>query len=355
MTTHFEPLDHLLEIRSRIVVPKNHLNRLPDQIARDAVGSLQLSFILQFDFSGNRWERGIDIPNSGDYLILASQNRTTLRIADHVFETRNWQALAHAGSFVNSLVPTGLESYSFNNLLYELGDQDPNRIALNPCFLLGYGNAVIEVHGIVGFDLGSDSIFERSNDLAAGSVILWICREHNNDIERQPHRIALNLNVALLHDIEQADLNLAGEIRQLVNSENSSIRSGKQTVVHTEFAANRMTALRGLNWVDVADDIGNRDVRRRKLFDISLVPTAILNKCAITEFGNEIAATSTDRLEGIVIDFATGNDGNDFIQQRNQIAQDPAFGLSPQPEKDHVVPRKNRVDRLWNDRFFVSD
>src|SRR5215813_12572255 len=102
MTTHFEPLDHLLEICSRVVVPENHLNRLPDQIARDAVGSLELSFILKFDFSRNRRECRIDIRNSRDYLILSSQNGTTLRIADHVFETRNRQPLAHAGSFVDS-------------------------------------------------------------------------------------------------------------------------------------------------------------------------------------------------------------------------------------------------------------
>src|SRR5208282_836572 len=49
-----------------------------------------------------------------------------------------------------------------------------------------------------------------------------ICAEHNRDIQRQPNRISLNLHVAFLHDVEQSNLNLARQIRQLVNRKNSA-------------------------------------------------------------------------------------------------------------------------------------
>jgi hypothetical protein len=42
---------------------------------------------------------------------------------------------------------------------------------------------------------------------------------------RQTHGITLNLHVAFLHDVEECDLNLAGEIGQFVDGEDAAIRA----------------------------------------------------------------------------------------------------------------------------------
>ena len=78
----------------------------------------------------------------------------------------------------------------------------------------------------MGANLAPDAVFERSNDLAARRVIFRICAEHNRHIERQADGIALNLHVAFLHDVEQADLNLAGEIGQFVDGEDAAVGAG---------------------------------------------------------------------------------------------------------------------------------
>ena len=54
IAAHLEPFDDLLEIRSREILSKNHLDGLPDQVAGNRVRTLQFAFILQLDFSGDR-------------------------------------------------------------------------------------------------------------------------------------------------------------------------------------------------------------------------------------------------------------------------------------------------------------
>ena len=91
-------------------------------------------------------------------------------------------------------------------------------------------------------DLAADAILERRDDLAARRVVFRIRREHQQQIERQPHRIAFDLHVAFLHDVEQADLNLAREIGQFVDGEDAAIGPRHQTVVDSQFVGNVLPA-----------------------------------------------------------------------------------------------------------------
>ena len=84
--------------------------------------------------------------------------------------------------------------------------------AVQPGFLGGDGDAFFDGFGIVGANLGADAVLERSDDFAAGGVVLGIGAENQGDVERQAHGVALNLHVAFLHDVEQRDLDFAGEV-----------------------------------------------------------------------------------------------------------------------------------------------
>ena len=74
---------------------------------------------------------------------------------------------------------------------------------------------------IMRANLAADAILERRDDLSARRVILGIRREHQEHIERQPDRIPFDLHVAFLHDVEQAHLDLARQIRQFVDARRS--------------------------------------------------------------------------------------------------------------------------------------
>ena len=88
-------------------------------------------------------------------------------------------------------------------------------IARHPGLLSGDGNAFLDRGGIVRANFRADAVLERRNDFSARGVIFRVRRENQQHVERHAHRVALNLNVAFLHDVEQADLNFSGEVGQV--------------------------------------------------------------------------------------------------------------------------------------------
>ena len=131
------------------------------------------------------------------------------------------------------------------------------------------------------------------------------------NVERQAHRVALNLHVAFLHDVEQADLNLSGEIGQFIDGEDAAVGARQQSVVHGEFAAAVACPPRAaLIGIDVADQIGDGDVGRGQFFDVALFRSevgdlrlvAVGRRCVSRQRG-------TMRRVGIVVDFASGDVG----------------------------------------------
>src|SRR5437762_3152153 len=106
------------------------------------------------------------------------------------------------------------------NPLDYLGDETRHAnfpsAASRPCLLSRNRDAELDGLGIVRGYLASDAIFERRDDLAARRVVLGIGGEAEHDIERKSHRISFDLDVPFLHDVEETDLDLSGEIGKLV-------------------------------------------------------------------------------------------------------------------------------------------
>ena len=144
-------------------------------------------------------------------------------------------------------------------------------------------------------DFRADAILQRRNDLSARRVVFRVGGEDEHDIQRKAHRITLNLHVAFLHDVEQADLDLAGQIRQFIDREDAAIRARQQSVVNGEFAAERVAAFGGFDGIDVADDVGNRHVGRGKLLDIAFVAGTPDNRRCVSLFFDQVAALAADR------------------------------------------------------------
>ena len=111
------------------------------------------------------------------------------------------------------------------------------RRAIEPRFLRRNVHPVLPCRRIVRPDLRPDAILQRRDDLAARRVVFRVRREHHQQIERQPDGIALNLDVPFLQDVEQADLDLAGQVGQLVDGEDAAVRARQQAIVHREVVA----------------------------------------------------------------------------------------------------------------------
>ena len=116
----------------------------------------------------------------------------------------------------------------------------------------------------------ADAVLERRDDAAAVRVILRVGAKHHAYVEGQPHGEAADLHVPLFEHVEQADLNLRAQVGQLVHAEDAAVRAGNQAEVHHVFAR-EVPPLGMLDQVDLADQVGNRDVGRGQFFVIAAV------------------------------------------------------------------------------------
>ena len=217
---------------------------------------------------------------------------------------------------------------------------------VEPGFLLGDGDALLERGRIVRADFAADAVLERRDDLAARGVILRIGGEDQHQIERQPHRVAFDLHVAFLHDVEQAHLNLAGQVGQFVDGEDAAIGARQQAVVHRQLVGNVLPAARRLDGIDIADHVGDGDVRRGQLFHVAMLAVEPGDGRFVARFRNQVAAAPADRTVRVVVNLAALDVGRDLVEQRGQHADEARLGLPAQSQQNEIVARKNGVDHL---------
>ncbi len=227
--------------------------------------------------------------------------------------------------------------------------------AIGPRFLRRDGDGVGSRRRVVGPNLGTDAVFERRNDFAARRVVFRIGREHQHDVELQANRVALHLNIALLQDVEEPHLNLAGQIGQFVDGEDAAIGARQQAIVHGQFVGQVQSRLCRLDRIDVADDVGDGDVGRGQLLDVARLAGEPRERHLVALARDPRAAGAADRIQRIVVNLAAGHDRNLFVEQIDQRAEDAALGLTAQAEQDEVVAREDRIDQLRDDRFVVAD
>ena len=77
-----------------------------------------------------------------------------------------------------------------------------------------------------------------------------------------------------------------------------------------QLAAEFVSATRGFDGIDVADQVGDGDVRRRQFFHISLVGRQVGDRRVVAMLGDQVAAAAADRSVGIVVNLASGDVGH---------------------------------------------
>ncbi len=210
-------------------------------------------------------------------------------------------------------------------------------VAFRPGLLRGDGDGFVDDLRVVGANLAADAVLERRDDLAARGVVLGVGGEDDRYVERQADGIALNLHVAFLHDVEEGDLDLSGEVGNFVDGEDATVGAGQQAVVHGQFGAEILVAAGGLDGVDVADEIGDGDVGRGQLFDVAVVRGEPGDGGFVAESRDEVAGELRDRSVGIVAGLGAGDVGHCGIEQRGERAEDAGLRLSAQAEQNEIV------------------
>ena len=66
-------------------------------------------------------------------------------------------------------------------------------------------------------------------------------------------------------------------------------------------------------------------------------------------------SSRTDRVGGVVVELAAGNDGQPRIQEPDEQSRQPRLGLPSLAEEDQVVPGQDRVLDRGNDQILVAD
>ena len=86
--------------------------------------------------------------------------------------------------------------------------------------------------------------------------------------------------------------------------------------MHGELAGEILTAARGLDGIEVADEVGDGDIGRGELFDVAVLRGEPGDGRGVAALGDEVAAALAERTVGIVADLAAGDIGHVLIEQR---------------------------------------
>src|SRR5205085_2473663 len=170
-----------------------------------------------------------------------------------VLENAERHSLRYSGALVDALVGARLDRDSLDYLGDEIRNAHFSGAARGPRFLIGNAYAKLDGLRIVRRHFAADAILERRDDLAARGVVLGVRCEAEHHIERKAHRISFDLDIALLHDVEQAHLHFAGEVGQLVQREDPAIRPRQHAVVHSELVTEDVSTAGSLDWIEIAD------------------------------------------------------------------------------------------------------
>ena len=189
---------------------------------------------------------------------------------------------------------------------------------------------------VVRSDLGAVAVLERGDDAAAVGVVLRVGGGNDENIEGETDAVAADLDVALFHDVEEADLDAFREVREFVDAEDATIVAGDEAVVDGEFVG-EVAALGDLDRVDLTDKVGDGDVRGGELLAVAALAVDPFD-LGVVAFGVEdVAAAAADGVKGAVVDLAAADRRDLVVEEGGEGADEARLSLSTLAEKDDVL------------------
>src|SRR6476646_1619024 len=123
----------------------------------------------------------------------------------------------------------------------------------------------------------------------------------------------------------------------------------------SELVADVVSSPRSLNWIDIADHVGYRDVGSCELLDIALVAAEIIDRCVVAHFGNFLASVFANRVVRVVANLRSFDEGQRIVEQRRQQTNQLRLGLAAEPEQNEIMSRQDRIHHLRSNGLFKTD
>ena len=232
--------DDVVEVVDLDPPTERRVERLRDQSLDDALLGRLVADRLQLDLADRRCDHGAQVRHARRGHGLAETDRPPERCGLEDLRVGDGDPDAHAGPLADLGRATRQVGQLGEHLVHERRHRD-RRLAvarLEPLLLLADDRQlVVERPRVVGPDLRPETILERRDDPAAARVVLRVGRRDDVQVEWQADLEAADLDVALLEDVEQADLDPLGEVRQLVDREDAAVGPRDQAVVERQLVA----------------------------------------------------------------------------------------------------------------------
>ena len=133
-----------------------------------------------------------------------------------------------------------------------------------------------------------------------------------------------------------------------------AVRARHEPEMDRELVGQR-AALGDLHGIDVADQVGDRDVGRGELLDVAVVAVQPGDLAALAVLREQRATARGDRRKGVVVDLAAGDLGDPLVEQPGERADHPRLRLSALAEEDQVVSAQQRVLERRQHRVLVAE
>src|SRR5262245_33687532 len=310
---------------------------------------------LQLDLAAGRGHDGAEVAHPRGDLALVQPDGALERVGEKVLPVtdadphRHARALADLGRLARQVRQLGHDLLHVRRRhVLEAGRRELRELGLHD------GDLVLEPPRIVRADLRAEAVLEGRDDAPTVRVVLGVGAGDDIHIDRQPHLVAANLDVALFHDVEQAHLDTLGQVRQLVEREDAQVGSRQEPVVDGQLVA-EVSTFGDLDRVDLADEICDGDVGRGELLAVAAIARDPRDLGLVAALGHALAAGLADRREGIVIDLAAGHRGHLGVEQLDQESRHAGLGLAALAQEDDVLAGQDRVLDLRQDALLVPD
>jgi hypothetical protein len=189
----------------------------------------------------------------------------------------------------------------------------------------------------VGPDFGAEPVLERRDDPSPVGVVLRVRARDQEQVKREPERVAADADVALLQHVQQGHLNPLGQVGQLVQGENAPVGPRHQPVVNGLRVAEG-ASFGHLHRVDVADQVSDAGVGGGEFLAVPFAGVPPADRQVVSQLGGETPAPRAGRVVGMVVDLAALDDRSPLIKQPAEGADQPGLTLAALPEQDEVVP-----------------
>src|SRR5579885_2260890 len=213
----------LIEFAHFEVVTENFGDRRINQLLHNAL-FFDVAHGIQLDLAAGRSHDRGEVADAWCDLALFQAQGAAAGVAQHVLIVRDRDAHAHTGALADIVTLARQVRDLRDDLFHELRHDHLQPIAVEVAALCLHNLDLVLQHiGIVRANLRAHAVLERRDDAPAVGVVLRVGAGHHIDIKWQADLIAANLHIALFHNVEQANLNALGEVRQLVDTEDAAV------------------------------------------------------------------------------------------------------------------------------------